>query len=90
LNSSVLSQLRLTLAQSEIKPGSAKLLAVAEVEPQAVGDLDLYFARTRREYPPKTLAVNGKLNFENNHRGQFAIAVLRDGCCQKTPKLPLV
>jgi hypothetical protein len=49
-----------------------------------------HFASTNSEYPPNTLAVNGKLNLESSHRGPFATALLIDGCCLKTPKAAFV
>lgn len=51
---------------------------------------NLYFVNTNNEYPPNNLAANGKLNFENNHRGPLAIAFLIEGCCLNSPNAALV
>ena len=49
-----------------------------------------YLVSTKRENPPKSLAVIGVLIFEKNQRGTFAISLRKDGCVMNKSIPPFV
>jgi hypothetical protein len=79
------------LRRNDVKTASrTSLPTIAGGDPARAGIWCRHFANTSREYPPKTLAVNGKLILESSHRGTLATAFLIDGCCLKSPTAAFV